>query len=390
MEEARDDRDLTPAGHRAVPGRDPPVHARRSRTRCCPASRTGGSSWSPRPPRTRRSRSSSPLLSRSLLLTLRPLTDDDVARPARPRACPTRGGSAAPSGSATTRREHLVRLAGGDARRALTALEAAAGTALERPRSTPAEAPTAPTAAESRAAHDHRRGRRARARPGRRPLRPGRRPALRRRPARSSSRCAAPTSTPRCTTSRGCSRPARTRGSSPAASSSRRARTSGWPTRRRCRPRSPRRRRCSSIGMPEARIVLGPRRRPPRDGAQVERRVPGDQRGDRATSGPASAAPVPPHLRDSHYAGAERLGHGQRVPLLARRPARRRRRSSTRRTTSSGATTTARRTAARSAGWPSAWSGCVTCCAADGRAIGSQRHPGATAARDGREREDER
>ena len=61
-------------------------------------------------------------------------------------------------------------------------------------------------------------------------------------PARSSSRCAAATSTQRCTTWRGCWRPGRTPGSSPGASSSRRARTSGWPTRPRCRPRS---RRCT-------------------------------------------------------------------------------------------------------------------------------------------------
>ena len=68
----------------------------------------------------------SPLLSRSLLLTLEPLTDDDI------RAVVTRalaherglGGRVTVDEDAV---DHLVRLAGGDARRSLTALEAAAG-----------------------------------------------------------------------------------------------------------------------------------------------------------------------------------------------------------------------------------------------------------------------
>ncbi len=73
----------------------------------------------------------SPLLSRSLVLTLRPLTDDDVdgllARALTdPRGLGGRVELSEPA------REHLVRLAGGDARRALTVLEAAAGAALAR------------------------------------------------------------------------------------------------------------------------------------------------------------------------------------------------------------------------------------------------------------------
>ncbi|HVM27837.1 MAG TPA: replication-associated recombination protein A [Mycobacteriales bacterium] len=68
----------------------------------------------------------SPLLSRSLLLTLEPLTDDDVRAVVRRAVADQRG-----LGGAVTidpdAEEHLVRLAGGDARRALTALEAAAG-----------------------------------------------------------------------------------------------------------------------------------------------------------------------------------------------------------------------------------------------------------------------
>jgi putative ATPase len=59
----------------------------------------------------------SPLLSRSLLLTLEPLTDEDL-RGLLHRALADEA--------------HLLRIAGGDARRALTALEAAAGAALDK------------------------------------------------------------------------------------------------------------------------------------------------------------------------------------------------------------------------------------------------------------------
>ncbi|MFI6062975.1 replication-associated recombination protein A [Streptomyces sp. NPDC051286] len=71
----------------------------------------------------------SPLLSRSLLLTLESLTDDDL-RALMHRALTDERGL----GGAVTLPEdaeaHLLRIAGGDARRALTALEAAAGAAL--------------------------------------------------------------------------------------------------------------------------------------------------------------------------------------------------------------------------------------------------------------------
>jgi putative ATPase len=67
-----------------------------------------------------------PLLSRSMLITLQPLTDDDVDDVLRAAVTDPRGldGAYALDDDA---REHLVRLAGGDARRALTFLEAAAG-----------------------------------------------------------------------------------------------------------------------------------------------------------------------------------------------------------------------------------------------------------------------
>jgi putative ATPase len=70
----------------------------------------------------------SPLLSRSLLLTLQPLTSDDVNELVDRALTDERG-----LGGAVTldddARAHLLRMSDGDARRALTALEAAAGTA---------------------------------------------------------------------------------------------------------------------------------------------------------------------------------------------------------------------------------------------------------------------
>lgn len=73
----------------------------------------------------------SPLLSRSLLLTLESLTDDDL-RGLLGRALADERGL---GGAVTLPEEaeaHLLRIAGGDARRALTALEAAAGAALAK------------------------------------------------------------------------------------------------------------------------------------------------------------------------------------------------------------------------------------------------------------------
>jgi len=71
----------------------------------------------------------SPLLSRSLLLTLHPLTEQDIAVLIDRALSDERGLDGAVSLTAEAR-EHLIRLAGGDARRALTALEAAAGSVL--------------------------------------------------------------------------------------------------------------------------------------------------------------------------------------------------------------------------------------------------------------------
>ncbi len=70
----------------------------------------------------------SPLLSRSLLLTLESLTDDDI-RGVLVSAVADERGLAGSVTVADDALDHLVRLAGGDARRALTYLEAAAGAA---------------------------------------------------------------------------------------------------------------------------------------------------------------------------------------------------------------------------------------------------------------------
>lgn len=70
-----------------------------------------------------------PLLSRSLLLTLRPLTGDDV-RGLLLRAVEDERGLAGRVCLSDEALDHLVRLAGGDARRGLTTLEAAAGVAF--------------------------------------------------------------------------------------------------------------------------------------------------------------------------------------------------------------------------------------------------------------------
>ena len=190
---------------------------RPSRTPCCPASRTAGSRWSPPPPRTRSSRVISPLLSRSLLLRLESLTDDDV-RAVVDQALADERGSAGAVTLDDDALDHLVRLAGGDARRSLTYLEAAAGGGQR------------PGPADDRPRH-----RRDGGRPGGGPLRPAGRPALRRHQRvhqvdprlRRRRRAALPGPD-----DRGRGGPAVHR---PAAGRSWPARTSAWPTRPRCR-----------------------------------------------------------------------------------------------------------------------------------------------------------
>ncbi|MFC5381790.1 replication-associated recombination protein A [Aquipuribacter nitratireducens] len=92
----------------------------------------------------------SPLLSRSLVLTLRPLTDADV-RSLIERAVSDPRGLGGHVRLAADALDHVVRLAGGDARRALTVLEAAAGAALAGSAS---EEPVEVTLADAEAAVD--------------------------------------------------------------------------------------------------------------------------------------------------------------------------------------------------------------------------------------------
>jgi putative ATPase len=74
----------------------------------------------------------SPLLSRSLLLTLNPLTEDDVRTVVHRALADGEYGLGGAVALAPEAEEHLLRIAGGDARRALNALEAGAGAALSR------------------------------------------------------------------------------------------------------------------------------------------------------------------------------------------------------------------------------------------------------------------
>ena len=73
----------------------------------------------------------SPLMSRSLLLTLQPLTDDDIGLLVDRAVIDARGLNGAVT-LADDARAALIRLASGDARRALTGLEAAAAVALSK------------------------------------------------------------------------------------------------------------------------------------------------------------------------------------------------------------------------------------------------------------------
>lgn len=98
----------------------------------------------------------SPLLSRSLLLRLESLSDDDV-RAVIDQALVDERGLAGEYTLAEDAAEHLVRLAGGDARRSLTYLEAAAGAARVRGASA-IDLPTAETAVDQAAVRYDRQG----------------------------------------------------------------------------------------------------------------------------------------------------------------------------------------------------------------------------------------
>jgi putative ATPase len=71
-----------------------------------------------------------PLLSRSMLITLEPLSDDELDD-VLAAALDEQRGLAGDFSLEPDARQHVIRMAGGDARRVLTALEAAAGVALD-------------------------------------------------------------------------------------------------------------------------------------------------------------------------------------------------------------------------------------------------------------------
>lgn len=98
----------------------------------------------------------SPLLSRSLLLRLESLTDDDV-RSVLDQAIVDERGLAGQVKVDEDALEHLVRLAGGDARRSLTYLEAAAGAATAQGHDT-VDLSTAETAVDRAAVRYDRQG----------------------------------------------------------------------------------------------------------------------------------------------------------------------------------------------------------------------------------------
>jgi putative ATPase len=98
----------------------------------------------------------SPLLSRSLLLRLESLTDDDV-REVIDRALTDERGLAGGVHLKPEAADHLVRLAGGDARRALTYLEASAGAAQAKGTDT-IDLATAETAVDQAAVRYDRQG----------------------------------------------------------------------------------------------------------------------------------------------------------------------------------------------------------------------------------------
>ncbi len=98
----------------------------------------------------------SPLLSRSLLLRLESLTDDDI-RAVLDHALTDERGLAGAYTVDDDAVDHLVRLSGGDARRSLTYLEAAAGAAAARG-STAVDLETAETAVDQAAVRYDRQG----------------------------------------------------------------------------------------------------------------------------------------------------------------------------------------------------------------------------------------
>ena len=231
-----------------------------------------------------------------------PLTDDDVADVLAAAVADERGLAGGLRRCDDDARDHLVRLAGGDARRALTSLEAAAGVAEDA------------LAAGRRAT-----GRRCRS-PWRRREQAVAHAAVRYDRTGDQHYDVASRAhqvDARLRRRRGAALPrpdARGGGGPPVHRPADRhrglARTSAWPTRPRCRPPSPRCTRSPRSACPRRgsswprRSSTTPWRRSPTPPTSASTRPS-------PTSAPAAAARCPPHLRGSGYAGAARLGHGE-------------------------------------------------------------------------------
>lgn len=238
-----------------------------------------------------------PLLSRSLLLTLRPLTDEDIRALAR-RALADERGLAGAVELADEAEAHLVRLAGGDARRALTVLEAAAGAALEGAGLGRDARPVVDLATMERAV-DVAAVRYDRAGDQHYDVTSAFIKSMRGSDVDAAlhylARMVVAGEDPRFIARRIVIAAAEEVGmADPSALQTAVAAAQA----------------VALIGMPEARIILAEAvvhvATAPKSNASyvaIDRAI-ADVRGGRA-------GPVPPHLRDSHYAGAERLGHGK-------------------------------------------------------------------------------
>ena len=238
----------------------------------------------------------SPLLSRSLVLRLESLTDDDVRALLRRAAADERGLAGAFT-VAPDAEDALVRLAAGDARRALTALEAAAdGVAGTGDR------------------HDRPGRRRAGRHRGERALRPPGRPALRRHQRVHQVHpwlgrgCGAALPRPHARGGRG---PAVHRAAADGARE--RGRRAGRPTALQAATAAAQ--VVQLVGLPECRLALAQATlhlaAAPKSNAVV---TAIDAAMSDVRDGAVGA--VPAHLRDGHYAGAQRLGNavGYRYP----------------------------------------------------------------------------
>jgi putative ATPase len=244
----------------------------------------------------------SPLLSRSLLLTLRPLTDEDVGALVDRAVADPRGLAGAVRLDDDVR-EHLVRMAGGDARAALTALEAAAGAALdeaaEQPPEQAGDQPARVTLATAERAVDRAAVRYDRAGDQHYDVASALIKSIRGSDVDASlhylARMLEAGEDPRFVARRimisasedvGMADPSALQTAVAAAQA------------------------VALIGMPEARIIL----------AQAVVHLALAPKSNAAYAGINAAVadiraglggPVPPHLRDAHYAGASRLGHGK-------------------------------------------------------------------------------